>query len=141
MAHQRKLIRAKVVEILTTNVPIVSGRVYKTRISNLWESAEVPSLAVYTRQEESLASSKRPLSLLRTMQLSIGLTVQAVDDVDDAIDDLAGEIEAAMAVDVTLGRTCEECSLVSTELAVNESGSKPMGGAVLTFEVVYLSDF
>lgn len=139
--HQRKLIRHAVTAALVGSTA-AGARVQATRVEPRRPS-EIPAIGVYTATEETDPDdvSTAPRELLRQLKLDVVgwvLDSSAVP-VDDAMDDLAEQIEIAMELDPYFGSTVSESILVATDMQViAEDGNDPMIGVVrLTYSVTY----
>lgn len=99
MAHQRKLIRKSVVALLVSGGTAAGARVKSTRVEP-HKKSQLPAIAVYTLKEPVDPASKdtAPRELTRDLKLEVvgWVGVTDPDTVDDAMDDLAEQIEAAM---------------------------------------------
>ena len=137
MAHQRTLIRGAVVAQLL-GATAAGARVYPTRILPL-RRPELPVISVYTLEEAVTAASlaTAPRELSRELPVMIEGWVAPGDNVDDAMDALALEIETAMHADPYLADTAAESILDSTVMEVVEDGDRMMGLVVLTYAVTY----
>ena len=143
--HERQAIRNAVVAALT-NTTAAGSRVVKSRQEPV-RMAELPTINVAsiddTTDEES--SSSAPRDLFRTYTLRIVGFVSAASpavgpetSVDDALDALALEIEAALDADVTFGDTASDSYVSGTEFDEGLSaGDRPMGAVVLTLVAKY----
>lgn len=143
MALQRKLIRHAVVALLT-NVTSAEDRVQGTRVEPN-SPRKTPALSVYTLHDpvdQELSSGTAPRELTHDLQLEIAGWVEHKDSypVDDAMDDLAEQIQEAMDGDRYLNGTAAESVLVETVMQVAEDNgrSDPLIGIVtLTYSVTY----
>lgn len=155
MAHQRMLIRKAVVAMLIAANTDAGSRVKPTRVEP-HKKSQLPAIAVYTLSEDiddELSRDSAPRELTRSLKLEIAAWVadsEAVT-VDDAMDNIAAEIEAAMDADWYLtdptqpsnGSTAANSILIGTEMQVVEDDgrSDPLVGIVtLTFDVTYRTD-
>lgn len=143
MAHQRKLIRQDVVALLVRANTAAGARVKPTRVEP-HRKTQLPAISVYTLHDSVDAESKTtaPVELTHTLQLEIVGWVAHSDTylVDDAMDDLAEQIETAMDLDVYLNGTAGDSQLTDTlmEVVEDDGRSEPMIGIVtLTFAVTY----
>lgn len=144
MAHQRKLVRQAVVALLA-NTTAAGARVQATRIDP-WKK-QLPAISVYTLSEESApeAELSAPRELLRIVKVEIAGFVAHTEavPVDDAMDNLAEQIEAVMDADRYLGGAAGESVLERTEMQVREEDgrSDPLVGIVtLTYAVEYRTE-
>lgn len=137
MLHQRQLIREAAKAALLGKTA-AGDRVYETRVLPL-RRIDLPAISIYTMEEtvEPESRTTAPRELKRTVQLNIHAFVEEGDNVDDAMDALAMQIERAIHADDTLGGTASDCILASTELDVGEEGQRLVGTVVLTYEVDY----
>lgn len=141
MAHPRKLIRHAVVAVLT-NATAAGARVQGTRIEP-HKRSQLPAISVYTLREPIAASNgAAPAEITRDLKLEVVGWVAHSDalSVDDAMDDLAEQIEAAMEVDPYFGMLAGDSALEDTTMQVLEDDgrSDPMIGIVtLTYSVTY----
>lgn len=142
MGHVRQTIRESVVAQLVGTSPsfrtLAADRVYETRILPL-ERQQLPAIAVYAEKETVDPRSKDNAGeLQRDLSLVIDGIVEAGLNVDDAIDDLAKQIECAMNIDMTFGvAEVGNSILSSTETDIGVSGAKPIGMVRLTYAVTY----
>lgn len=76
-----------------------------------------------------------------TLARRVTVTVQALaeggDDLENVLDDLAGEVETAVSADPTLGGLAEDSWLAATEAAPGEPGERRTGSIELAFAVLY----
>lgn len=142
MAHPRKLVRDAVTALLT-NATAAATRVFPTRIEPIRKSS-LPAIAVYTLSEDVTpdTANTSPRELLRVVKVEIAGFVAHSEaiPVDDAMDALAEEIEAAMDGDRYLAGAAGDSVLESTALQVREDDghSDPLLGIVtLTYAVEY----
>lgn len=144
MSHERQDIRNQAVTQLIAGNTGAAGRVFKTRMSPIKEGAELPAISVYTLDEDvdSSSADTAPRRLIRNLDLVIDAWVQVPADgsIDDAVDDLALQIETAMDADIYLGKTARFSFLSRTEIAVSVDGDKISGCAHMTYSVEYRTD-
>src|SRR6185312_6120986 len=103
MAHQRKLIRKAVAALLVAANTAAGARVASTLVDATKQS-ELPKVVVFTSSEdldEELSAKSAPRELTRQLELQIvGLVAHSTAvPADDAVDNLAEQIEAAMDAD------------------------------------------
>jgi hypothetical protein len=137
MAHRRQLIREAIKAALLSQTA-AGIRVYETRKVPA-KRLELPSIAIYTLQESINPDSKNraPRELTRNVSVAIGAAVKEGENVDDAMDDIALEIERVMHADETFGGVCGDSILSETEMDVSEIGDQPIGIVILTYSVTY----
>lgn len=138
MAHHRQTIRQAVAAVLA-GLPTTGPRVFKSRV---WPLADdkLPCLLVFTRRDQVQdASMGRPRRLNRGVEVIVeGVVAAASEDLDDTLDIIAAEVEAAMGADPTLGGVVKQCLLdgSTSELRASE-GEKPVGAIQLVFIATY----
>jgi hypothetical protein len=139
MPHPRTVIRTAIRDVLL-GATSAAARVYKTRVLPL-RKVELPAIAVYTLEEPVTADSinTAPRELTRQPAVTIEGWVKDTDgvDLDDALDDLALEIETAMHADPYLGGAAGESILSDTVIEVVEIGDRLLGMIALTYDVTY----
>lgn len=133
--HARKAIRDAAVQLLT-GLATTDSRVHATRLYPL-EPAGLPALCIYTLNEESGFDTLPPRKHLRRLELAVEIVVQVNDGLDDALDQIALEVETKLGINYTLNGTAKDCELQSTKIAVRGEGEKQTGSAVLTFGITY----
>lgn len=145
VAHPRKLIRQAVVARLA-NATAAGTRVVGTRVEP-HKRTQLPALSVYALREpidQEAAATTWPRELVRTAKVEIVGWVAHSDaiPVDDAMDDLAEQIEAAIDTDPFLGGKAAAMVLEETVMQVLEDDgrSDPLIGIVtLTYAVTYMT--
>ncbi len=142
MPHVRKQIRDQFVTILAANVPLVSRRVFATRVYPLTQ-AKLPALTVTVGSESSglmtMGATMGSKSLDRTVDISVSVYENATASLDSAIDAIAVQIEEAIGADFTLGGIAKESVLTSTSIDFSGETEQPVGIATLTFSVRYIT--
>lgn len=145
MAHPRKLIRHAMVDLLKAANTAVGVRVFPTRVEP-YKTSLLPAISVYTLADASEDGAQTSTTEPHEVDVEVAAWVAHSDanPADDAMDDLAEQIEKAVHRDPRLGgKAYEEVRLRGTvmELAAVDGRSDPnVGIAVLTFSVRYLSD-
>lgn len=140
MPHQRQLIREAVKDALVAANTAAGSRVYKTR-KVPHRLPELPAISVYTLEEsvDPESATTAPRYLTRRMQLMIEAVMECDPDenIDDALDDMALEIERAMHADDSLDGTCMDSIPAGTEIEVAIQGQREIGLLQLTYTVTY----
>lgn len=131
MAHQRKTIRDTIVTTLTglttTGSNVYSGRAYPIknvpalRISTPDESSELATGSVYTR----------------TLTVKIDAVAKGGATIDDDLDGIAAEVEAALEADYTLSGAVDNLYLTATETTIDDTAEQPFGMISLSYTVIY----
>lgn len=140
MPHQRKIIRHAVVAALV-NATAAGGRVKATRVDP-HKKGGLPAISVYTSSEAVEEANAAPLELTRDVALEVVGWVADSDavPVDDAMDDIAEQIETVLSANRYLDGEAADMVLQSTVMQVREEngGSDPLiGVVVLTYSVTY----
>lgn len=140
--HERQAIRDEIVARLIAADTAAEGRVVKSRSSPL-KLDQLPMISVYNEIEPIREGSEKGSDgLERLFEVTIvGWTHASSDsDVDDDLDDLALEIEAAIDADPTLDRNSSSAHLVNTQFGIDMKGERPMGAVSLTYLCRYFTD-
>ena len=136
MTHVRKQIRdavaARVTGLSTTGSAVHKARIY---------SVPVPALLVYTPDEPAQLDAKgKTPSVERFLELRIeGLAGTSDETFIDILDQIASEVEIAMASDLTFGGLVKRGVLTRTQTGFAEGGegNKTLGAIILTYEMRY----
>lgn len=138
MAHPRKLIRHAVRDLLASAATVAGEKVYPTRVVPA-RGRELPLISVYTLEDDvdPDSVSTAPRELTRELPVVIEAWVQPGDNPDDAMDDIAEEIEKAMHADPFLGGKVADSVLSSTQMEVIDDGARLLGLVVLTYTATY----
>lgn len=100
---------------------------------------DLPAILVSTPSETvDLVNpgSPRPRLQRRAIQINVAATITATDDVDDRLDDMAGEIEHVLLSDTTLGGLLVDLQLNYTSGLVAQDGEVPVGNVLLVFTAI-----
>lgn len=140
MAHPRKLIRHAVAALLLGKTA-AGDRVTRTRVEPN-KKHELPAISVYTPNEpvtEGGTSAPRELTRELKVEITAWAAHTAASPADDALDDLAEQIEAAMDAERYIDNLVADSVLEDTEFTMlNEGGADPLTGAItLTYSVTY----
>jgi hypothetical protein len=144
MAHPRKLIRQAVVALLIAANTAAGARVLGTRVVPHKKSG-LPALSVYTLSDPVDEDVSTGTEETHELELEIAGWVAHTDALpaDDAMDDLAEQVEAAMRSDPFLGGKASKVTFKGTVLEVVEDDGRSdpiVGIAVLTYSVTYRAD-
>lgn len=137
MTHARKQIRDQIVTTLT-GLATTGSNVFASR---MWPMAEeqMPGLIVYTVSEDSeaVAQSSSGYTLGRVLNVSIDAYVAAAVNVDDLVDQIAVEIEEALAGDAALDALVERSVLTRTEIILEGNGEHETAITKFQYEIRY----
>ncbi|MCP4228733.1 MAG: hypothetical protein GY771_01110 [bacterium] len=138
MAHARQSIRDEAKTMLT-GLLTTGANVFKFRVYPM-EAASLPGLIIFTNEEESEpASQGATREYLRELSLSVEGYAKATADVDDVLDTIAAEVEAAIEADRKLNGLAIDTVLESTAFDLNGEGEKQAGVITLTYKILYKS--
>lgn len=142
MSHVRKQIRDQFVSILTAGVPLVSSRVYATRVYPLTQG-KLPAITVTANSESSelmtIGATMGAKSMDRTVEISVSIYENATASLDSAVDAIAVQVEEAIGADFTLGGIAKHSVLTSTSIGFSGETEQPVGIATMTFAVRYVT--
>lgn len=134
--HQRQLIREAVVARLL-NRTAAGPRVSKMQATP-HRATKLPALAVYILSDTvDDTNSTAPREFKRNVDLHIQGLVELTVNVDDALDDLALQVETLMGADDTLDSTVADCRLSQVEIEILPDGERPVGYVDLQYAVTY----
>ncbi len=126
MTHRRQQIRTAIAQA-------IGGETTRFRPT---ADSELPVKLVYTLAEKSgLADLKRTLQ--RVVSVGIEIRAASTGQLDNALDALCEEVEAAMADDPSFGRLALNSHLASTSIGLDGEGEQRHAVAVLEYQVTY----
>jgi len=136
MAHVRKQIRDAVITAVT-GLTTTGSNVFRSRIYPL-EQTKLPGLCVFTRSEtvefDTLTISR---SVSRVLDVIVEGYVSATSNYDDTLDQIAVEVEEALAADVTLGGLAKDTQVTAFEADFSGDGEQPVAVGRFTVTVQY----
>ncbi len=134
MAHARTQIRNAAVARLA-GLPVTGNRVYPGRVLPLDpDRIAGPALRVFCGDEEvTPLTMGSPYVEQHDLVIHIDGVVKAVVDLEDLLDQIALEVQQAMAP-AGIGKSCE---LVAIRAGLDESLDKPCGVVSLIYKVMY----
>ena len=137
--HLRRQIREAVASAVT-GLTTTGSRVFQSRLYPLAET-DLPCLLLRTQSESSESVSlPAPRLLQRTLRLHVTAVARAVDDLDDTLDLICQEVEAALAMPcAALGGVAKLITLSGTEIDLRGESEQPIGQADMAFDVVYMA--
>lgn len=139
MPHARSQIRDAVVTAVT-GLTTTGSNVFASRV---YPHATLPSLAVYTvaesvQDEEGTLGTKQHRALEVIVEARAKAAAAAT--LDDTLDTIAAEVEAALVADRTLGGLAKWTEYQEAEIELDAEAEQPVGLARLTFAVIYRVD-
>lgn len=138
MAHIRQQIRDQARAALIGQTD-AGGRVYKSSRTDPIQANQVPAIRVSTPSEESGTASQSgggSAPLRRETTLRVAGWVAEGDDSDDRLDDLAEQIEIAIAGSGRLGGIAHSVTLGDTLSEIDGDGARRAGWISLDFTVM-----
>lgn len=137
MPHVREQIRDAAVTACT-GLTTTSTRVYRERLYQL-RGADLPGLRIYCGAEQvepdRLGASH---GLQRDMELIVEGLAKATSDLDETLDDICAEVEAALCADITLGGKAKLLYLSAIDdPEQSDESDQPTGLVRLRFRVQY----
>lgn len=136
--HQRNVIRNAIVTALTGSTS-AGTQVFSTQ-KLLYVQDDLPAIAVYAQNESSTLDQTAPRELDRKPIFLIESIVDAGENVDNTMDDMAEEIELVMDADPFFGGEAYQSHLTGTELISVEDGDREIGILTLTYQLFYRTD-
>lgn len=140
--HYRQQIRdAMKARLLAANT-LAGPNVFTSRAKPVLEILQKREavLSVYTADESSTRSPDGYL-LERTLTVSVEGMAGGGDDLDDVLDDMAKQVEDAIAADPTLNMLLsDELDLTSTTSEITARGNMQVGAFRLDFDCKYLTE-
>lgn len=134
MSHARKQLRDAIVEVLR-NLPTTGDRVYASRVRP--HDGGDSALFVYALDEVSGRHAMGGALIRQTTFTVHGIAVKA-EMLDDTLDQIAAEVEIAMAADLTFGITgVLDSALARSTIQLDGEGKAPTGSIRLEYQVQY----
>jgi hypothetical protein len=130
------MVKARLLDLPTTGDRVYVGK------RRPFQGKHDPAITIYTTPatsggQEATERANLGGRLRRMMMLTIQGHVKSPRLVDDTLDDIAAEVEAAIASDPKFGGQITDCYLHSTVTAVDIAGDEYDGGIRLMFMVLY----
>ncbi|MDX6481721.1 MAG: hypothetical protein QOG85_2231 [Gaiellaceae bacterium] len=139
--HLRQQVCDRIAQILA-GLTTTEDRVYQTRVYPLAQD-EIPCLLIYGLTEEV---DTRTLAGRRIQDRNLRVAIEAVAQVNEELEQtlnrMAHEVEAALGADQTLGALLSDASrLERTEIGLTKAAEdqKPAGTARLTYVCKYIT--
>lgn len=133
--HQRKVIRKAITAALDGETS-AGANVFSTQ-KLLYVQDDLPAIAVYAENESSTWDQTAPRELDRKPIFIVESIVDAGENVDDAMDDMAEEIEKVMDTDPFFGEEAYQSHLIGSEMLSLEDGDREIGILTLTYQFSY----
>lgn len=138
MTHARTQIRTAAAAALT-GLATTGAKVFKSRFRPT-DDDELPCMLVYFDDERGIekTTTGNPGRLSRPGELVVKGLAKKSDALDDELDQIAAEVEVAIAANVTLGGLVREgVWLTDINVTMNEEMETPCGEIVMIFAATY----
>lgn len=128
--HVRRQLR-EAVKTRLTGLFTTGARVFETRL-HPWPAADLPGITVGTPREES-AYAQFDGALERNVELAIEATAKAASGIDDTLDQMAKEIEIALAADLSVAGVLITLNPEGAETTYDAETDQAVGTVRLTY--------
>ena len=137
--HLRRQIR-EAIATAVTGLSSTGARVFQSRVYPL-ETTDLPGLLIYTGNEiVAVTTIHGPAVLDRTLTIRVVGVVRTTADLDDALDQIAKEVEVAVA-GMSLAGLAESIALTEIqEPELTGTSEQPTGQITMSFEVNYFTE-
>jgi len=136
MAHVRKQIRDAIKTALT-GLATTGANCYQSRVFP-FESTKLPALLIYTKSETTdFDTISLPRDVMRVLEINVEAYVQGTANYDNTLDQIAVEVEEAIAADVTLNNLAKDAQVVAFEADYSGDGEQPVAVGRFTLSVQY----
>ena len=138
--HLRRQIR-EAVATAVSGLATTGARVFQARVYPMERAGDLPGLLVFSLAETSEGTTLgAPRLMTRVLRLQVVAVAEAVADLEDQLDQICKEVEVALAMPVpALAGIAKTITLVSTDIELQGTSSRPVGQAAMTYEVVYIA--
>ena len=134
MSHVRQQIRESLATVITGLVS-TGENVYQSRV---YPHDQLPCLSIYTRDETAEHDSvSRPRSSRRELSLTIEIRAKQSADVDDKIDQISAEVEAAVSADITLGGISKDIQYQGIDIQFDDGVEQPTALGIINYNIIY----
>ena len=133
MAHARQQIREQLAATLT-GLTTTAGRVYDTR---LYAYDQLPCLTVFADRDTLDEEKSQATKHFHDLALRVEARAKAKASVEDTIDTICAEIEAAIYADTTLNGKVFDVFVSDTQIEYSVEQDQPIALANLTLNAVY----
>ena len=136
MAHVRKQIRDAIKTALT-GLATTGANCYQSRVFP-FESTKLPALLIYTKSETTdFDTISLPRDVMRVLEINVEAYVQGTANYDNTLDQIAVEVEEAIAADVTLGGLTKDLQTVAFEADFTGDGEQTVAIGRFTISATY----
>ena len=132
--HVRQQIREAAATVLG-NLTTTSTRVHQSRVRPRTD-AGLPCLLIETNEEQVAPGSVGTLQE-RELTLTVRGVAKSATNLDDTLDDIALEVETALAAAPTLSGKCAGMELRAIRVDFDDETDKPVGQISLDYRLTY----
>jgi hypothetical protein len=144
MTHPRTLLRQAFVTQLRQAIPSLGQRVYSGRLMPI-EEPELPAIVVHTREPEQVidrSTSGYDGFEKRRCIVSVIVVAQSYDDLDEDLDTMAQQVEAALQAWIISGFESADAMLMDTSSEPPDfDGSLTTNAITLRYAVEYTTPY
>ncbi|WP_027367406.1 hypothetical protein [Desulfocurvibacter africanus] len=142
--HPRALIRRQVQALLLAHAglaALVGNKVFRSRVSPL-PPGRLPCVLIYTDDEPASHKETAPRRYTRELALRVECLARLDEDLDDALDALAAQVEDCLLREELLDAEgvsdlMHDIELTNTELGFSDAGEQLCGSARLSWTITY----
>lgn len=120
------------VATVVTGLAATGARVYQSRAYDL-AATELPALLVYTLAEQAQPATVDGSVVERQVELQIDAVAKVAADIDDMLDTIAKQVEAALGSSVTVGGARVVIVYQGADIELDVSTDMPVGVARLRY--------
>lgn len=137
--HRRRIVRDAAVAQLG-GMPLTGQRVFNSRARPVSED-QLPALRVYTPAESRDPGSDvlGDSGTMHRIEIRVEVLAKAADQVENGVDAICEQVEAAIRADESLGGVTQWCAYQSTEIEYEDEDQTVMQ-ATLSFEAVHIQE-
>jgi hypothetical protein len=137
--HLRRQIREGVAAAIT-GLATTGANVFQSRVYPL-QTTDLPALLVHTDSETSeVLTIHSPRELQRRVEVRVVAVAKAAADLDDTLDQIAKEVEVALAMPVSaLAGIAKEITLTAISIDMQGSAEQPVGALTMTYQADYFT--
>ena len=140
MAHPRKTIREKVVDIIKNGSTSAGTNVFETKVHPI-QTGTRPAVRVWTREDNADGLlSIAPRNYRRIVSVVVDCVDSGSADMDDDVDDLCREVELLLEADTTLAGLAEDVEYISTSIEYDGSVDPAIAVASVSYDILYYDD-
>lgn len=134
-------LRTQIRDALTTAVTglaTTAGRVHKSYTPPL-DAADLPCLCIRTDGAEQIDGATVGVSQERALPITVSGYVKAAGDIDATLNQIALEVETALAAVPTLSGKCTRIELSGIDSGIDQSLEKPVGRVDINYRITYFT--